>query len=532
MPRGENSFGIARPERFDGVGQVAADGHSAVLELAAAELERVGRVGQVELGVVFEMLGQIRGHGLQGGVGLGRQEQQLPRSGVARVVRRGSLLDDAVRIGAPNAEGADPGPAHSVALPRGKLGIDVERAFGEVDLRVGPLEVEGGGNLLVLQRQDRLDEARHSGSRVEMSDVGLDRPDRAEAFLVGSGPERSSQGGDFDGISQLGAGSVGFDVADCFRLNSRHGLRHGDHLGLALDARGGVPDLQRAVVVHCRALDHRVNRVAVVQGVGEPLEDHDPDAVAAEGAPGRGVERPAVAVGRRDPSLPVVVAALAEIRDRHAAGQGHVALVAEQALAGLADGHQRRGARRLNVDAGPPQVEPVRDVSAQEVLVAGDHQLVSTHGFGQLPVRIHILKQIHVHAGPGVDGDRAVVARRVAAGVFQRFGGTLQKEAVLGIGHLGFPRGVVEECGVEQLPAFEQGRGLDVVGVIDQLRVDAGLDQLVVGEERHALDAVAEIAPELVEVAGLRESTRHADHGNAAQNVMICQVRHFSPWPL
>ena len=51
-----------------------------------------------------------------------------------------------------------------------------------------------------------------------------------------------------------------------------------------------------------------MDRIPVRQCVVEPLEDDHPDAAAADGALGAGVERAAVAVGRADSPLLVQVA--------------------------------------------------------------------------------------------------------------------------------------------------------------------------------------------------------------------------------
>src|SRR5262249_28244049 len=63
--------------------------------------------------------------------------------------------------GAPaDAEGAPPGPPRPAArLPGAQPVVDEERAAGEVDLRVGPREVEARGDLPPLQGEHGLDQA-------------------------------------------------------------------------------------------------------------------------------------------------------------------------------------------------------------------------------------------------------------------------------------------------------------------------------------------------------------------------------------
>ena len=88
--------------------------------------------------------------------------------------------------------------------------------------------------------------------------------------------------------------------ADRLGVHPGHGLGHGHHVGLPVDARGREADPVVAVVVDRRAQDHGVDVVAVGQGVGQALQHHDPRALAVHRALGRGVEGAAVAVGGED----------------------------------------------------------------------------------------------------------------------------------------------------------------------------------------------------------------------------------------
>src|SRR4029079_3023709 len=108
-----------------------------------------------------------------------------------------------------------------------------------------------------------LDQAGHAGRGVEVADVGLDRTDRAEAAPLGALAEGLRERRDLDRIAALGAGAVALDVADAVGLHAGDGQRLAHRRGLTLDARREVADLARAVVVDRRALDHRVDAVAV-----------------------------------------------------------------------------------------------------------------------------------------------------------------------------------------------------------------------------------------------------------------------------
>ena len=112
----------------------------------------------------------------------------------------------------------------------------------------------------------------------------LQRADRAVAPAVGLQTERLGQRGDLDGVAELRARAMRFDVADRVRVDVGHRLRRRDDGRLSVNARRGVSNLEGAVVVERGAADHRVDVIAVREGVGEPLQNDDADTVATDGA--------------------------------------------------------------------------------------------------------------------------------------------------------------------------------------------------------------------------------------------------------
>src|SRR5882762_4422207 len=56
------------------------------------------------------------------------------------------------------------------------------------------------------------------------------------------------------------------------------------------------------------------------------------------------------------------------------ASNRRVAPTRQQALAGLADSHQRRGTGRLHSHAGAPQIELVAHPCRQKILVVAEHR--------------------------------------------------------------------------------------------------------------------------------------------------------------
>ncbi len=179
----------------------------------------------------------------------------------------------------------------------------------------------------------------------------------------------------FNRVAERRAGAVGLHVADGVGRDAGHGVGHGNHLGLALDARGREADLRCAVVVGGGAANDGVDGVAVGQRVLEPAQQHHADAVAEDGALRRRVERPAVAVGRADAALLVEVAfASADTTTDTPPARAASHCQVSQRLARLRHGHERRGAGRLHVHAGAAQVELVGNARRQVVVLVPEHR--------------------------------------------------------------------------------------------------------------------------------------------------------------
>ena len=97
--------------------------------------------------------------------------------------------------------------------------IDVERAFAQSNVLVQPVEVDGGRQLPMLQREDQLDEPSDSGGGEAVTYVALHRTQGAEIALLGIFLERLLQPFDFDRIAQLRAGAVRLDQLDVVRVD-------------------------------------------------------------------------------------------------------------------------------------------------------------------------------------------------------------------------------------------------------------------------------------------------------------------------
>ena len=78
---------------------------------------------------------------------------------------------------------------------------------------------------------------------------------------------------------------------------------------------------------------------------------------------------------------------------------------------------------------------------------------------------------------------------------------------------------------VEQIGVLEDGAPAHVARVRAQRWIDTGGVEVGVGERLERLDAVADVAPELLEAGGAREASRHADDGD---RVVAIGVSHRS----
>ncbi len=229
-----------------------------------------------------------------------------------------------------------------------------------------------------MQRQRGFDQASDAGGRVKMTDVGFKRTDRTVIFGRRTGAKGPGQRFDFNGISQRRARAVGFDVTDGLGREASHGLRGGDDLGLAFNARRSVANFIGTVVVDGETLDDGVDRVPIRQRVFEPLQEDDADAIAWHRTRSLRVERAAVPIRGPNSAFLEKITALLRKGDGDGARQRHVALVIEQILARHTDRDERSGAGGLDGQAGSAQVQLVGNARGQKVLVVAEHHLMFT----------------------------------------------------------------------------------------------------------------------------------------------------------
>ena len=163
-------------------------------------------------------------------------------------------------------------------------------------------EVQVFGDHPLLQGQRRLDQARDSGSRLEVSDVGLHRADQERAVRIAAlavGRRRCFQ---FDRVAHLRTRPVRFEIIDFTGADSGARERLLDHPFLRR-AVGHRQPRTRAVLIDGRPANHAPDAVAVRFRLREPLEHHDSAALAPHVSVRGGVERRAPPVGREHPGI-------------------------------------------------------------------------------------------------------------------------------------------------------------------------------------------------------------------------------------
>src|SRR5260370_24887270 len=124
-------------------------------------------------------------------------------------------------IGPTEPKGAYSSSAFLIALyfPFSQLGIDIERTGLEIDSGIAFLEMQGRGNLSMLQRQQKFQNTRYASSGCSMPYVGLDRSNSAELLLVRIFAESTSEGSVFYRVSHYGPRAMPFNDLNCFRID-------------------------------------------------------------------------------------------------------------------------------------------------------------------------------------------------------------------------------------------------------------------------------------------------------------------------
>ena len=210
------------------------------------------------------------------------------------------LLEHGVRVDAAEAERVDAGaPRLAGAMdPRPRLGVDVERRALELELGVGLIAGDRRRQHALMQRERGLDQAGHAGGGDRVADHRLDGAERAARQLAVALTEHARQRPHLGDVADRGARAVRLDQADARGrdLSGRVGALQRQLL--TLQARRH--DAHSAPIARdTDTADHRIDAVAVADGVLGALEHDGADALAQQRPIGVLVEGPQLLAARQ-----------------------------------------------------------------------------------------------------------------------------------------------------------------------------------------------------------------------------------------
>ena len=457
-----------------------------------------------QFGMAFEKVRVIRAQRRQG---LAARRQQQERRDIRRARRaRRRRFDDHVGVGAADAEGTD-ARAPQRRIPRRRFRRQIEA--GVAAQRVyRAFRADGGRNPPMLHRQRGLDQPASARRRVQMPDVRLQGAQRAAC--AGALAQSRAQRRQFDLIADRRARAVRLDIADRRSVHLAERQRLADHLLLSAPAGRGEAHLGRAVVVDRPAANHRHDGIAVGQRVLQAAQHHHAGAVAEDRAAAVCGERTASAVRGQNAALLVHISLPLRQSDAHPARHREIALEAQQPLHRLDHGDQRSRTRGLQRDGRAAEVEPVRNLSGQIVLVHAHPLLQIAVGRRAVQPVAHMVNEI-IHAGRAGPDTDARAARRAVPCAFQRLMHAFKEDALLRIHGRRLGRRNAEIGGVELVDAVQRTAGADEAGLPQHRLRHAFAARRVRAEalDRHL--AVGNHRPELFQGADAGQAATGAD---------------------
>src|SRR5262245_36089279 len=97
---------------------------------------------------------------------------------------------------------------------------------------------------------------------------------------------------------------------------------------------------------------------------------------------------------------------------------------------------------------------------------------------------------------------------------------------MLRVGYFCFPRRKAEKVSIEQIDASEHAVGRNIIRILAEFRGDALGRQLCRAKKGNRLDAIAQVAPELLNIRSARKTSGHADDGDSVPTVVAAVGLH------
>ena len=420
-------------------------------------------------------------------------------------------------VGAAKAKRADAGAKRLRAAAGGQRRRCARKhnlALAQVNVAVQLGHVQVGRRNAVPHAQNGLDQPRHAGRALQVSNVRLERTHHERRRARGraaAGAVHRLQRLHLNGVAQRGARTVRLDEGDV--LGSHAGVRQrgGQHATL----RGPVGRGQAgcaAVLVHGRAQDARQRGrlqhgvdggVALLRGfvrlrgpVARQAQHNGAAALAAHIAVRAVVKRAAAAAGGEH----VDARKLGEhgVRDEgiDAGHHGQRALPCPEALHGEVERDERRGAGRVHRQRGASEAQGKADA-------VGSHGVRRARG-GVGRAAFHQVTVVVV-AQADKDANGGLFERLlVKPGTVQRLVALLEQHALVGVHLQGLPELDAKEAVVKVLQVLDKGR----------LMLQRGQGAAVIGRRAHGAAARQKHVPKRFHTtaSGARHDAGHAQH--------------------
>ena len=312
----------------------------------------------------------VGGHAL--GVGAGDQHELSVRHAVtAGLVGGGArvFLHRDVEVGAAEAKRAHRGATRVVGAtdPRLRTSVEVEGARGQVDERVGLVDLHRGRKGAVVQGHDGLEQAGSARRSLGVADLRLHgaegTPLPVGGLHVAEGHLESAELGS---VASLGAGAVGLHELDRLGTVASTLVGTTDGLGLSLGDRS-VDALGAAVRRGADGLDDGVDVVSVALCIGETLEGDHSETLAEHGAVGLVGEGTAVAGGGQCRRLAEAHVHEDVVHGVDTAGDDDVGLTEVELVDGHGERREGAGTGSVGHAVGAAEVEAVGDAAGHHV---------------------------------------------------------------------------------------------------------------------------------------------------------------------
>ena len=399
------------------------------------------------------------------------------------------------------------------------------------------MEVERWRKYSMTHDVSSVNQSGYSGGDVQVSDIRLRGANGAKLFVFRVRVECLRERGKFNWITQRRTGAVRLNVTDGLGIHSGGFVRQGNHPRLSLDTGRRVTNFRRTVVVRSKTSNHGIDLVAIAHGVFQALQQYDGNTASENGSLRVGAERAAVAVRRNHAAVLIIRAAFLGKGDRTAAGERHIALVGEQRLASLGDGHQRGGAARHHGETGTAKIQFVRNARTQEIGIVPHHLRIAAYLIAagifsneawtgaQASEEIRALAAACEHA----DGTR--VYGRIVTGIFESLPAGFQEKTLLRIHQFSIARKDTEKFRVEETDVFQNRPGTNVTRILRQFRCIWNFE-FIHSKMRNRFDAVELVSPELGYTLGSRKAPGHSDNCDALkERALVIARAHEAPPP-